>query len=517
MNTALSLTHKIGQKMMIGFPGTTLDESIIHLIKTYKISNIVLFSSNIESKDQLARLCADIQALVRKETGFDALISIDQEGGVVSRLSEDTTRIPGAMAIAATGDVQNAYTAGRITGSELKALGVNFDLAPVMDVNSNPHNPVIGVRSYGDTPETVSEYAISMMKGLLDGGVLCAAKHFPGHGDTSVDSHLALPTVDKPASELWKNELLPFRAAIQAGIPGIMSSHILFPQLESKNIPATMSRTILTDLLKKQMGFKGLVLTDCLEMRAIKEVYTTEKGAVEAVKAGADLILISHTASVAEWVAKAIHSAVLAGEIDMQEMDESVAKILSYKADYANKPGVPSVIGCEEHQAENAKIMQATLTAVHLPQGELPDLGERPHFLGCLAYRSTIASSQADQAFSFPRYMADKLGGSAAITPLDPTAEEISAIRDSIGDATCLVIGTYNGHLNRGQLDLVNELCKTQIPTIAIALRNPYDLQHLDNRVTKLAGYEYTQLCFDALAKVLQKQALPTGKLSVQL
>ncbi len=212
---------------------------------------------------------------------------------MVTRLTDDATNMPGAMAIAATGNPENAYTAGRITAAELQALGIDFDLAPVMDVNSNPQNPVIGVRSYADNPETVARFALRMMQGLLDGGVLCAAKHFPGHGDTSLDSHLSLPTVDKSLAALEAVELVPFKAAISAGIPAIMTSHILFPQLEKDTLPATMSRAIITGLLKESLGFKGLVISDCMEMAAIKQFYGTVEGTIAALVAGVDLVFIS--------------------------------------------------------------------------------------------------------------------------------------------------------------------------------------------------------------------------------
>lgn len=199
---------------------------------------------------------------------------------MVSRLGADAAVVPSAMCVSATGEPRNAYLAGLITGRELSALGVNFDLAPVMDVNSNPHNPVIGVRSYGDAPETVSRYGVEMIRGLTEGGVLSCAKHFPGHGDTALDSHLSLPRVDKTLEELESCELAPFRAAIEAGVPAVMTTHILFPELEPDGVPATMSRRIITGILKERMGFKGLVVSDCMMMQAIQTYYGTVNGIV---------------------------------------------------------------------------------------------------------------------------------------------------------------------------------------------------------------------------------------------
>lgn len=190
----------------------------------------------------------------------------------MTRLPESCINVPGSMALAATGDPETTYLAGKLTGEELRSLGVNFNLAPSVDVNCNPANPIIGVRSYGDTPATVAKYAAGMIRGLQDGGVLCLAKHFPGHGDTSLDSHLTLPCVDKPRDELERMELAPFRAAIADGVPAIMTAHILFPALDDSGVPATMSRRIVTGLLRGEMSFTGLVTSDCMEMPGCAEV-----------------------------------------------------------------------------------------------------------------------------------------------------------------------------------------------------------------------------------------------------
>lgn len=515
MSTNWSPIHQIGQRMMVGFDGPSMDDAFIQLVKKWKIGNVILFAWNITGKEQLRELCKDIQQLVMRETGRPAFIAIDQEGGAISRLPGDATRIPGAMAIAATGDPENAYRAGRLTARELRALGVNFNLAPVLDVNSNDANPVIGVRSYGEKPETVVRFALPMMRGLEDGGAIGCGKHFPGHGDTSVDSHLALPVVDKSMAELRKTELAPFQAAIEASIPAIMTSHIVFPQLDPER-PATLSRKILTGLLREEMGFDGLVMTDCMEMKAIQHSFGTVKGAVETIKAGTDLVLVSHTASTAANAAEAILEAWQSGEIDRLEWERSLARIAALKADYLDRPAEdPSLVGCESHTVDNRALLQRTLTPIRVPGERLPTLGERPRFLGCPAFRSTLVSNLANDPLTFPVYMAEKLGGSAEVTPPNPTAEEIEAIAGRAAEATCIVVGTYNGHLHRGQLDLVDRLAAGGVPVVAVALRNPYDLRHLNPAVWSLAAYEYTDQAFDAVANVLRGEATAAGKPTV--
>jgi beta-N-acetylhexosaminidase len=524
MRPTLTLEQKIGQRLVAGFPGPELNEEFKTLIRTHKIGNIILFSHNVANKRQLAGLCQELRALVREVTSYEPFITIDQEGGMVTRLSDDATNMPGAMAVAATADPGNAYTAGRITASELRALGIDFDLAPVMDVNSNPQNPVIGVRSYADDPATVARFALKMMQGLLDGGVLSAAKHFPGHGDTNLDSHLSLPVVDKSLSELERVELVPFKAAIDAGIPAIMTSHILFPQLERKNLPATMSRTIITGLLKERLGFGGLVISDCMEMAAIKQFYGTVEGTITAFTAGVDLVFISHTNSLAAQAATAIRQAVNEGRIPMEEMDASVEKILRFKQtvaqparDHASMAMDLDSVGCEAHKQLAARMREDSITVHRMPATGLPKLGSDPWFLGCRAYRATNASSLMDPAFSFPGYMTALFGGQGTVTSINPTTEEIETLLPQALQHSCIVVGTYNGHLNTGQLDLVNTLVKSEIPVIAVALRNPYDLASLSAGVSLIAAYEYSAASFDALAKVLAKDRQATGRLSVNL
>jgi len=515
MNGNSSLVYQVGQRMMAGFDGPKLDDKFIELVKKWKIGNVVLFKWNITDTEQLRELCDDIQRLVLQETGKPAFIAIDQEGGAVSRLSDDATRVPGAMAIAATGDPANAYNAGRMTGLELRALGVNFNLAPVLDVNSNDANPVIGVRSYGEIPETVIRYALPMMRGLDDSGTLSCGKHFPGHGDTSVDSHLALPVVDKTMDELRSVELAPFQAAVEAGIPAIMSSHIVFPQVDPGK-PATLSRKILTGLLREEMGFQGLIMTDCLEMKAIQHTVGTVKGTVEAIKAGSDLVLVSHTADLASASAEAIGQALEAGEIDREEWEQSLRRIAALKESYLNRPAPDmSVVGSEAHRRDNLDLLERTLTPIRVPGGRFPVLGDRPYFLGCPVFRATQVSNLADDPLIFPLYMAEKLGGRGEATPSNPTEDEIAAIVERAGEASCIVVGTYNGHLYQGQLELVNRLAALNAPVVAVALRNPYDLRSLSPNVWSLAAYEYTDQAFDAIAGVLQGKTEALGKPTV--
>lgn len=517
MPETLSIRRQIGQRLLAGFYGLQMDEEFINLVKEYKVSNVILFAWNIRDRQQMMRLCADIQALVREQTGHSALIAIDQEGGIVSRLPADCTRVPGAMALASTGDERYVYEAGRITGSELRALGANFNFAPVLDINSNPDNPVIGVRSYGDTPQTVIRCSAEAIRAYAQEGILSCGKHFPGHGDTNVDSHLALPTVDKSLSQLWANELLPFQAAVRAGIPAIMTSHILFPQLDAQ-YPATLSHTILTGLLRESLGFDGLIVTDCMEMKAIQNTFGTCQGALRAMQAGADIICISHTAAHVREIAQQAERMLETGEMDAAQMRRSVERILQAKRMLDAAPnGDASQIGSATHTRANLSLLKKTIVPVRLPQGQLPPLGERPFFAGCADYRASLVSNKADETFTFPAYMAAKLGGQGIVTPLNPSGEDIAQAVRRAAQATTIVLGTYNGHLNPGQLALADAFAQTGIPTIVVALRNPYDLSRLDARIHALAAFEYTRQCFNVLARILAGNLQPSGRLSVKL
>ncbi len=522
MPVNMTLKEKIGQMIIAGFPGPDISGEYKKLVEEYRISNTILFSRNIENKKQLGDLCNQLQELIIAGTGYPAFIAVDQEGGMVTRLPGDATNIPGAMAIAATGDPENAYIAGNITGKELKALGINVNMAPDMDINSNKENPVIGVRSFGDTKELVTEYGIKMMKGLSAGQVLPIIKHFPGHGDTAVDSHIGLPSIDKSMEELMSNEIVPFYEAVNNGAEAVMTSHILFPKLEKRNVPATMSQGIITGLLRQKLGFKGLVFSDCLEMDAIKKYYGTARGAIEAIKAGVDIVCVSHTADLAEETARAIEAAALSGELSMEIIDRAVERILAYKEKYAGADtGSPdtSIVGCDSHMALSKRIRESGITLVR-GNGEgsgLPAINSRTLFAGSYANRSTMASSSINKDFNFPEYMAGKFNGDYIIIPADPTGADIDKVLSGAGDYDSVVYGTYNGHMNPGQIELANRLCDANKNVIVVALRNPYDLGMVDKRACTVAAYEYSTLIFDVLADVFRGDVKPAGKLSVKV
>ena len=511
----MTLQEKIGQRLMTGFPGLEMNEEFIRVIKEHKIGNVILFRENIRDCEQLKKLCRDIQDLVRGETGHSAFIAIDQEGGIVTRLKEDGVNIPGAMALGATGDPENAYHAGRLIGREMCALGPNFNFAPTVDVNSNRTNPVIGVRSYSDDPHQVARFATRAVQGFLDGGVMCTAKHFPGHGDTNVDSHLALPCVDKSLEELEQMDLIPFQAAVDAGVTAVMTAHILFPQIEPDNIPATMSRRIMQGILRDKLGFRGIIVSDCMEMAAIREHYGVSEGTLAAFKAGVDLVEITHHP---QWCADAavrLLEAAQAGELNMEEMDASVNRILEYKARWieGKELGEFDFAAAAE---ESRLLMEQTITEVQHPA--VPVELNHPLCIGCAPYRvSLVGNVDTREGNPFGDQMSRELGGTCATMFRDPSAEEITALVAQAKDCGSAVVGTFNAVSNPGQLELIRALVDSGIPTAAVALRGPYDLRELPEAVWAIVAYEYSPESISATAKVLRRELIPTGKLPVQL
>lgn len=508
----MEIREMLGQKLVFGFHGTQLTEEFKALIRRYKIGNVILFLRNVESASQLRQLCSDIQALIREETGYPAFIIIDQEGGMVSRLPEDAVDVPGAMALAATGDPENARLASQITIRQLRGLGANFNMAPVLDVNSNPANPVIGVRSFGDDPEQVAAFGCASIAPYAGSGVLCCVKHFPGHGDTAVDSHLGLPRVDKTEEELEQLELIPFRRAIAAGVPAVMMSHVLFPNIADDQLPCTMSRRMVTDLLRNKLGFRGLVLTDCMEMLAIQKHYGTPQGVVAAIRAGVDLAEISSRMDLEEASAKAVNEAAARGELNLQEIQESVERILKFKQQLFTAPDA-ALCNLQRDRQAAWNLSRQAVTQVG---GNPFRADEKTFFCGCADYRVSGAANEEGKKATFPEFMAHHFGARCLVTSKDPTEEEIQeAVRQAAG-AEKIVLGTCNGHLFAGQQQLAAALSRLQKPMAVVALRNPYDLSGLPETLWKLCSYDYDAPALAGVAEVLSGGAA-TGVCPVKL
>lgn len=332
MLSEMSLDEKIGQLVIAGIDGTGINESSKRLIEQYKIGGIIFYANNVDTPDQTVQFVNNLKA-ANQGNPLPLFISIDQEGGRVARLPKQVKQIPTAAKIGKTKNPDYAFTIGQALGKQVTQFGFNMDFAPVLDVNSNPNNPVIGDRSYSANPNVVSQLAIQTMKGIEKQHVIPVVKHFPGHGDTSVDSHLELPKVNKTLQQLEQLELIPFKRAIEADADVIMVGHILLPQLD-ETYPASMSEAIITDLLRKQLGYKGVIMTDDMTMKAITNHYGQSQAAVHSIKAGSDVVLIAHDPAKTSAAIDALKAAVASNEITEQRIDESVLRIIQLKRKY---------------------------------------------------------------------------------------------------------------------------------------------------------------------------------------
>lgn len=329
--TGMTLDQKIGQMVIAGLEGTSLREADRALIRDYGIGGVIFYADNTRSAAQTQQFTAEVRA-ANPRGALPLFVSVDQEGGRVARL-KGVAKVPTAAAIGAKNDPAYARSIGEQLGEQLRSQGFNLDYTPVLDVNSNPDNPVIGDRSFGSDANQVSKIALPVMEGLESKKIIPVVKHFPGHGDTSVDSHIALPVVNKSLAQLEKLELIPFKKAIADGADVVMIAHILLPKLDEK-YPSSMSKAVITDLLRGKLGFEGVVMTDDMTMGAIAENYGLSDAAVRSVQAGSDIVLVAHGADQAIETIQAIKKAVESGQISEQRINESAARIVALKQKY---------------------------------------------------------------------------------------------------------------------------------------------------------------------------------------
>ncbi|SEG66252.1 beta-N-acetylhexosaminidase [Nonomuraea solani] len=333
----MSTEEKVGQLLMPVLYGTAADtvsgenqaryaaQTPAKVVAKYHLGGVILFPQNVKSVAQVVGLTNGLQQSAK---GVPLLIGTDQENGLVSRMSALMTDFPGAAEIGATKNLGLSRAVAKATGDELRSLGVNLDFAPVADVNVNPRNPVIGRRAFGNDPKKVAKMVAAAVEGFGDAKIASTAKHFPGHGDTSVDSHTGLPVIKHTKAEWERIDAPPFRAAIGAGVDAVMSAHIVFPKLDPSGDPATLSKPILTGLLREKLGFKGVISTDALNMAGVRKKYNDGEIAVRAVLAGADLLLMPNDLPKAY---EAVLAAVKSGRISKERLDQSVTRLLTLK------------------------------------------------------------------------------------------------------------------------------------------------------------------------------------------
>ncbi|MQA95121.1 MAG: beta-hexosaminidase [Streptosporangiales bacterium] len=475
----MSLREKVGQLFVVRIKGTT-PAAARRPIERYDVGGVIYFPANLRDPEQIAGLSAGLQrAALARPPKVPLLIGIDQEQGRVNRLGDIATRFPGAMAAAATGREAQAEAMAHITGIELRAMGLNLDYAPVADVNVNPANPVIGVRSFGSDPARVARMVAAQVRGFQAAGVGAVAKHFPGHGDTDVDSHTGLPSIGHSRAEWERIDAPPFRAAIAAGADAVLSAHIRVDALDPSGRPATLSGPILTGLLRERLGFRGVIATDALEMAGVREKYGDGEVAVRAVLAGADQLLMPPDLGEAY---DAVLKAVRSGRISRARLDAAVLRTLTLKQTrglFAHPEADPAraaeVVRSAPHRAAARRLAELSITLVRNDDGVLPlRPGARVRVIG------PDAAGLAEQL----------------------RAAGLRVVRGA-GRADAVVSGGAAGRDGKA-------------PAITVGTGAPYDAGDGGSR-GYVAAYSSSTESLRAAARVIAGHAKPTGRLPVHV
>ncbi|MEU8745062.1 glycoside hydrolase family 3 protein [Streptomyces parvulus] len=499
--------------------------TVAELIAKYQVGGVIYFSgwtNNLHDPHQIADLSNGVQrASLALPVPVPSLISIDQEHGVNVRIGSGATQLPGAMALGAGRSLSDARTAGWISGTELAALGIHQNFAPVADVNVNPANPIINVRSFGADAREVGRMVGAQVTGYQQAGVVACAKHFPGHGDTGEDSHTGLPVITHTREEWERIDAPPFRAAIAAGVDSIMTAHLQVPALDPSNEPATLSPTILQDVLRGELGFDGVIVTDALNMQGVRTKYGDDRVPVLALKAGADQLLFPPSIDVAY---NGVLAAVRTGEITEDRLDASVLRILRVKekagllsgTPFVSRRDVDRVVGSRRHRLTAARIAERTTTLLVNEDGALPLRRGRGKLL---VVGASPAFPTDDTRTTVPELAEafDELGYRTThlATGRTPDAAKIDEAVAAARGRDAVVVTTDNVGATSTQRTLVSRLLATGVPVVHLAVRNPYDIAHLGDVPASLASYCWTEVELRAAARVIAGRVGPRGRLPV--
>lgn len=528
----MTLEEKIGQLFIVHVYGTTPEDptyeatnlnnnrggkNFKEVIEKYHVGGVIYFnwSHNIGTpldKKQVQDLSNGLQDIAaNQDNPVPLFISTDQEGGIVQRVTEPGTVFPGNMAIGATGSEALAKDSAAVLGRELRSLGINMNFAPTLDINVNAANPVIGVRSFSEKTDLVSRLGIAQIKGYQQENIIASAKHFPGHGDTDVDSHYGLPIIDSDLDTLHKVDLKPFKDAIDSGIDSIMSAHIVVPALDDSGLPATLSKPIMTDLLRHELGFDGLIITDSLGMSGAN-VVPADRVAIESFKAGADILLNPPNVQVAY---ESLLEAVRSGEISEQRVDESVFRILKAKLEKGlfdnsfTDEALLEYIGADEHLALADEIADKSITLVKNEGNILPLATNDEVFITgpSVGKPSLLSSLLQDKGVNTSFYA----------TGTSPTQAQIDQAVEQAQGAEKVIVTSYTANTNKQQEAFVKAIQDTGVPVIIAAIRNPYDLMVFPAVDAYLATYGDRDVSVRGLARILVGEVQPSGKLPVTI
>ena len=504
-----TLKHKIGQMIIAGFPSPYVDDQARRLVEDFEVGNFALFGRNYVTAEQATRMCADLHKLVYEKTGYSAYLASDQEGGVVSRVCIGSALFPGTMAMAASPSA-DPYQVGKNCGNVLGSMGILGNFGPVLDVNMDPMNPIIGSRSYSDDPETVARMGVEMIRGMHDGGMLATLKHYPGHGNVATDSHLDVPHNTTSEEELARTEWMPFQRAIDAGADAIMTAHVVYDQVDPE-FPATVSKKIMTGLLRDTMHFDGIAVTDCMEMNAIKVTYGIGPGAVMAVQAGCDVLCFSHTYEAVAEACNALYKAVEEGIITPERIDQSYNRIIRLKKQYnlVTPPPVDTEsamkwLGDRQIMDFHAKISLDSMTMMYDNGGyQLFRNAKRPRFFAPASIAVTGAEDKERAPTRFSDLAQQRFGGDSVVYPMNAVdASTMDAIRSEEYDVAVLAL--YNARFRESQQAILRALEEQDHPLVVLLLGAPYDASLIRNAKCVICAYEYTYLSTQTLLTALE-------------
>jgi beta-N-acetylhexosaminidase len=507
---SLSVEQRAGQAMAIAFHGSSVTSAVEEMIRTRGVGGVVLRAENAANATALARISADLQRIAAEAKIPPLFLALDQEGGSVVRVASGMTVFTSQMGLAATPDpVAAVQRAATITAGELRSSGVNWNFAPVADVNNEPLNPIIGNRSYGSDPQRVSSLVAAAVRAYAAAGLLCCAKHFPGHGAATVDSHLALPIIDVDRARLDRVELPPFRAAIAAGVPAIMLAHLIVPALDpTPSIPASLSRRVTTDLLRRDLGFAGLAVTDDLEMGALASIGEAAAGE-RAIEAGADYVLFRFDEAAQRDGHRLISVAIRNGSLPSFEV--TLQRLLDAKQRYGilDQQSVPAP-DLAANAAVALDIARSSITLVH-NDGKVLPLRGRVYVVATTTADLTPLPGDSDLATELERARADVVGRKFGTTISESV---ISNVLDEAKSADVVVAGVADIGINEDQLKLVSRLAAAK-PTVLVSLRGPYDVSIAPNVAACVCAYDGRVPTLRALTEVLTGARKPMGSLPV--
>lgn len=506
------LDRILGKLFLIGIHGTSLNKENMKALNAIKPGAIIFFSRNVQDKNQLHKFIEDIKNFL----GYEPLFSIDQEGGMVTRLEKSFSVAPSAMAVAATGYSENAYIAANILAKEMLAVGIDWDYAPVVDINNNPLNSAIGIRSFSDDKNVVLKFASEFVKGLHDGGVLSCLKHFPGIGNVNIDPHLDLPQSNLSKEELLLNELYPF---LNIKSPSWMPTHIYLPRIQNTREPVSVSKEILTDFVRNELDFKGVLVSDDLQMGGVSNFYSIEEATIKALNAGMDIVTICHSF---DEQAKAKEAVVFEYKNNndfkkiVKKALERINNLHNYSRNLKNKLSTEvslADVGCKKHLDIMQNICDQSITSFidkKSSKEEISSIEKLDNVFYFLKVKNTIGVEDSENK---SKWLINQISKDFKLSPIDLTQSKKEDVINLSKNKINLIF-TENAYLNEEISDLILKIAHTSKETHLVALRNPYDI-FLPQIKYGLCSYGYQLNSQISLYKTLKGEMKPIGKLPI--